>query len=153
MFDTIVWATDGSEYADLGLPYVRELARSGSSIVAVHVVETFVSSYSAGMPVHADEEELKAKVAGQVAELQSEGLNAETKILHGPAERPAHLIAEAAREVGAELIVLGSRGHTAVGGLLVGSVTQRLLHTAPCPLLVVRPAGRRSDGEGDGARG
>ena len=147
MFKTIVWATDGSEYADLALPYLRDFGRAGSSILAVHVVETFVSSYSAGLPVHADEDELKAKVARQVAELRSEGLEAEERVLHAPALRPAHLIADAAREAGADLIVVGSRGHTAVGGLLVGSVTLRLLHTAPCPVLVVRPAAREGGGE------
>jgi nucleotide-binding universal stress UspA family protein len=51
--------------------------------------------------------------------------------------RPAPAIAEAARDTGADLIVVGTRGHTAIGGLMLGSVTQRLLHIAPCALLTV----------------
>ena len=47
------------------------------------------------------------------------------------------MISDAAREVGADLIVVGTRGHTAIAGLLLGSVTQRLLHIAPCPVLSV----------------
>jgi nucleotide-binding universal stress UspA family protein len=36
-----------------------------------------------------------------------------------------------------DAIVVGTRGHTPIAGLLVGSVTQRLLHIAPCPVIVV----------------
>ena len=53
----------------------------------------------------------------------------------------AHTIAEEAKEAGADLIVVGTRGHTALAGLLLGSVTQRLLHIAPCPVLAVPPEG------------
>jgi len=35
--------------------------------------------------------------------------------------------------------VTGTRGHTALAGVIVGSVAQRLLHVAPCPVLVVPP--------------
>ncbi|MDX6598141.1 MAG: hypothetical protein QOE87_2028 [Gaiellales bacterium] len=50
---------------------------------------------------------------------------------------PAHVIAEVAENAKAEVIVTGTRGHTAIAGLLLGSVTQRLLHLAHCPVLVV----------------
>jgi nucleotide-binding universal stress UspA family protein len=48
--------------------------------------------------------------------------------------------AEIARAVGADVIVVGIRGHTQLAGLLLGSITQRLLHVAPCPVLAI-PAG------------
>jgi hypothetical protein len=44
------------------------------------------------------------------------------------------------------VIVTGTRGHTAIAGLFLGSVAQRLLHVAPCPVLVV-PTGAITDGE------
>ena len=59
-------------------------------------------------------------------------------MLGGP--RPA--IVEIAEEANADLIVAGTRGHSPLAGLLLGSVTQRLLHIARCPVLVAPPTDR-----------
>lgn len=147
MFNTIVWATDGSEAADNALPYVKSLAAdSRTSVVVVHAVESFISGYSSeGVPTYGDTEDVKAKIAQQIEELRAEGISAGLTLLHVGTMRPAELIADAARRAHAEVVVTATRGHTPLGGLLVGSVTQRLLHIAPCAVLVV-PVGER-DGE------
>lgn len=138
MFKKIVWATDGSASAQKALTYAKSLAeQEGASLLVVHAVETYVGSRAAGLPLHADEDELQVKIEQQVANLQSEGLEVETKFVTGLGVRAAHAIADAARETGADLIVAGTRGHTPLAGLLLGSVTQRLLHIAPCPVLAV----------------
>src|ERR1044071_8018128 len=140
MFKTIVWATDGSEHADRALPYAKQLAKAhDAALFIVHSNEMFVGR-AGGYPVLADEEELEAKIRGQVAELREEGFNAlfhVSRSTHGP----AHMIAEFARDIGADVIVVGTRGHGPIAGLLLGSVTQRLLHIAPCPVLAVATAG------------
>ncbi len=91
--------------------------------------------------VHADEDELKLKIKRQVSELSQGDVLATLQMATASAGGAAHVIADAAREQQAELIVVGTRGHTALAGLLLGSVTQRLLHIAPCPVLAVPTKG------------
>lgn len=140
MFETIVWATDGSELADRALPLVTELARThGSRIVAVHANEVLTGRFG-GSPLYADEEELSAKIARQVLELRDAGLTARLETQTGSKQTVAELIAEAATDVEADLIVVGTHGHGAVASALLGSVAKGLLHVASCPVLVVTPA-------------
>jgi len=139
MFETIVWATDGSAYADRALPYVKDLASTfDSAVVVVHCAEFLVGPRATGQPVHVDEEELQAKIKGQVEELGSAGVRATWKLVGGSTlEGAAQLIANAAREADADLVIVGTRGRTQLAGLLVGAVTQRLLHISPAPVLAV----------------
>lgn len=55
--------------------------------------------------------------------------------------RTAEAISDYAREVGAEMIVIGSRSRPGVRHLLLGSTAERVLRLAPCPVLVVHPTG------------
>jgi nucleotide-binding universal stress UspA family protein len=142
MFKTILWATDGSETADRALPYAKSLAEGGK-LIAVHCKEIIIGGRAGGYPVLADEDELEAKIHHQVEELRAEGIDASDQVITAAGAGSAHVIADAAHETGADLIVVGTRGHAPVAGLLVGSVTQRLLHVAPCPVLVV-PAGKHA---------
>ena len=137
MFDVIVWATDGSANADLALDYVKKLAEGGRSrVVAVHVTELRVGRGAAG-PVHLDEDELQQKIRGQVNDLKQAGIDASLQAYPALAGNAAHIMADSAKEAGADLIVVGTRGQGPLKGLLLGSVTQRLLHVAPCPVLAV----------------
>lgn len=141
MFKRIVWATDGSETADRALAVAKSLAsEEGATLTIVHVVQRIASGRGKGLTWYADEEQVVARVKKLATELSDEGLSTSVKIVDDRGVQPAHDIADAAREAGADLIVMGTRGHTAIGGLLLGSVTQRLLHVAPCPVLAVPPA-------------
>jgi len=61
------------------------------------------------------------------------------RVVNRPGMQPAQCIADIASEVGADMIVVGTRGHSPVGGVFAGSVAQRLLQVAPCPVLAVPP--------------
>lgn len=140
MFKQIVWATDGSEHADRALEYAKHLAQlDGASLQVVHVVEKIVGGRIAGQDVRSDEDQIQAKVKGQADALLEQGFTSALSIASEPGAQPAHRVADLAQELGADLIVVGTRGRSAIGGLLLGSVTQRLLHVASCPVLAVPP--------------
>jgi nucleotide-binding universal stress UspA family protein len=148
MFRKVMWATDGSDAADRALPLAKALAADGGGeLLVAHCEELTMPGKAGGsFPVHADEGELKVKIERQVAELSEEGVSASVQMMRSRVGGAAHAIADAAREGGAEVIVVGTRGHTALAGLLLGSVTQRLLHISPCPVLAVPTAGPEARG-------
>jgi nucleotide-binding universal stress UspA family protein len=138
MFETIVWATDGYEFADRALTTVTELARiHNSKIVAVHANKLIPSRYGT-TPTLAAEPDLRDKIAHQVARLEAEGYVAELRIVTGSYD-VARLIADAAADVDAGLIVAGTHGYGGFKAAVVGSVARALLHASTCPVLVVPP--------------
>ncbi len=138
MFDTVVWATDGSLSADRALPYAKQLATgNGAALLVVHCKELLVGGRGSSRPVHADEQRLESKIERQVADLSDEGLNVRYATASAGAGSAANAIAEVADREHADVIVVGTRGQTAVGGLMLGGVTQRLLHLGVCPVLAI----------------
>ena len=138
MFKAIVLALDGSDTAKRGIPIATELAKqSGGRIVIAHVEERMATKGRA--PLHADEEEIQAELKALVKDLKGGGIEATVKFgdVMAGGSGVAHAIADIAKGSKADLIVAGTRGHSPVEGLLLGSVTQRLLHIAKQPMLVV----------------
>ena len=70
---------------------------------------------------------------------------------HVAIDRPDHAILSMAREFGADLVVIGTRRRTGFERALLGSLTDRIVHFAPCPVLVV-PDGGTSDHTGPEAQ-
>lgn len=52
--------------------------------------------------------------------------------------QPAEVVCEVAKSIGSDLVVVGARGHNAAQRFLLGSISDRVVHHAPCPVLVVR---------------
>jgi len=146
MFKTILWATDGSANADRALPVVKELAETtGTKLVLAHCRE-LLSGRAAGLPVYVDEDELLEKIRAQAAELESVGFEVGVEIVTASGTSAPRVIAELASGYDADVIVVGTRGHSPFVGMLLGSVTQRLLHIAPCPVVAV-PSGEPAESE------
>jgi nucleotide-binding universal stress UspA family protein len=138
MFKTIVLALDGSEAARRAAPLAVELAeRDGARLVIVHVDERIAGK--GGGQVHLDEDSIQADIREQAEQFAQRGIATTVRMSEAMVGGPARPIADVAREEGADLIVVGTRGHAGLSGILLGSVTQRLLHLAHQPVLAVPP--------------
>ena len=134
-------ATDGSEAAREALELGVDLARHEEAAVAiVHVIPSSVvapmdgSGLVGGLPYEPTRDD-EAVLDDAVAIADREGVPAVSKLLHGD---PATEIVEYADVLGADLIVVGSRGHGALASALLGSVSRGVLARAQRAVLVVR---------------
>jgi nucleotide-binding universal stress UspA family protein len=141
----VLVATDFSGPSEAALAYGRELARSFSAqLVVLHVVEnTLIGAVAANGYVFTDPELQKTvEAAGQrrvehlLGAKDRAGLRARAVIVTSNA--PADAIVEYAKDSGINLIVLGTHGRGVMAHLLLGSVAERVVRIAPCPVLTVR---------------
>jgi nucleotide-binding universal stress UspA family protein len=142
MFKRILVATDGSEHGDRAVREAARMARAGDGeLHLAHVIERIPGGGRlAGQNVFLMESEIDSRIVRQGEELaQHAGVTAEVHLVRG-AGNPAKQLAELADRIDADLIVLGSRGHSPLAGIVLGSVTQQLVHVAGRPVLALPPA-------------
>lgn len=136
MYQTIIWATDGSGGADVALDEALRLAElSGGRIVAVHCDQR-LNGRAGGWPALPDEDDMRVAIRRKVEEQRADGVDIDVVIRRSHQEA-ADVVAAIADELGGDVIVCGTRGRGALAGAFLGSFTQRLLHVAPCPVLAV----------------
>ena len=136
---------DFSPHAEHAFTYATRFAeRFGAKLALLYVVDdSFVTGgwsseiYVSNVPelmenLIADADRRLAALKASAAAL---GLTAETAVIRG---RPAHAIVEHAKNGGFDLIVMGTHGRTGVSHVVMGSVAERVLRKAPCPVLTVR---------------
>jgi nucleotide-binding universal stress UspA family protein len=143
----ILLAHDGSAGAAQAADLVRDIAWPADSVVRViSVIEpTMVvpGAWGGIAPDYSAEADSaqRAYYEGELAEtvqrLSGPNHEVESVVLHG---RPATVIADEAGASGADLVVVGSRGHGAIASLVLGSVSGEVVDHAPCPVLVARHA-------------
>ena len=139
---TILVPLDFSPSSDAVLEWAAHLAEEhGSRLVllhAYHLPVDFQQLEGAYLPpdfwtqVKADASQNLDRYA---VRLRERGLEVETSIREG---YPASVIEDEARARHADLVVIGTRGHTGLKHLLLGSVAERVVQKAPCPVLTVK---------------
>lgn len=139
---TIVVALDFSELSDRALDAAIWLARQFEA--ELHLVHAFdvrvplVTPYEVAIPTTFIEEARQSaqrKLDAQEARAKETGLRVRSHLAEVPA---ATSIAETAEELGADLIVMGTHGHTGLKHVVLGSVAERTLRHAPCSVLTVK---------------
>jgi nucleotide-binding universal stress UspA family protein len=141
----ILVATDFGEAADSALCYGRELAgRFGATLHVLNVVENFYATtfgaetYSAIVPEMQRELEHAARARLAETLIDSDGSGPQTRPAVMTSGSPAYAIADYAREYSIDLIIMGTHGRGALAHLMMGSVAERVVRIAPCPVLTVR---------------
>jgi nucleotide-binding universal stress UspA family protein len=138
VFSNILVAVDGSESAKKAFEKSIYLARKCSSrIDLVHVVQCEIGGDSANTFEIIDELKEKAKKMLEEYETQAAKKNVPIQITVMQGD-PAKAIIELAKTKSYDLIIMGTRGRTAFQELLIGSVSQKVMHHASCPVMVVR---------------
>ncbi len=143
-FKGIAVATDGSKFSATAASEAIGLARrNGSQLTVISVVPSELmtpmdANFTLTQREHMAEKEMyeaekNARAVKDAA--QKEGVAVKAFVISG---KPADAIIETARERNADLIVVGSHGRTGLEKLLMGSVAERVIVLAACPVLVVK---------------
>lgn len=131
----ILVAYDGSEGSRRALEQAATMA-NGHPVTVISVAELLPQFGRAGaMLLPEEDEERKRELADAMQILKDRGVKAKAVERRGDA---AEAIVDEALQDGAELIILGTRGLSSAKRWLMGSVSTRVVHHAPCNVLVVR---------------
>ena len=147
--NSVLVAFDFSETSKSALTYGNNLAGAfGGRLHVLHVADVIATSAAQFYPEGPGDPEAKA-VELRMKQLRTALAAAQiVSALRGTPEAipevrvsrsPAQVICEYAKEVHADLIIVGTHGRSGVSRFLMGSVAEHVVRSAPCPVLVVRP--------------
>jgi tellurite resistance protein TerC len=139
-FDTTLVGVDGSDVSLAALAQARRLLAPGGRLVALTVCEDRLAVHAGFSAPHvaAELEEAATRARDRARWILDGVPYAEARIAHG---RPAERLLEEARELGADLVAVGSREHRRGPALVVGTVVSEVLHRSPTSVLVARRPG------------
>ena len=137
-------ATDYGKAPEAALKYGRELARTfNATLHVLHVTDSLTARYPLEGTIFIPpglqaeiEEAAKARVNALIGDADRRELHAKAAVR--TASATAETIVEYSGEIGADVIVIGTHGRRAVAHLLLGSVAERVVRIAQCPVLTVR---------------
>ena len=134
VFTRIVCGVDRSEASLEAARQALRLASPSSQLVLVAISETRLAVH-AGMLAAQAADDISADARAALEDARAVAPEATTRLVGG---RPDEMLLTVAKEEAATLIAVGSHGHGRGAGLVIGSVATRMLHDAPCSVLVAR---------------
>ena len=144
-FMKILTPTDFSRPSTDALEIALEIAAPGAWVLLCHVVDDLPLTYGyVGIATPTPElrsrmtREAEKELAGFGPKEARADVTVERRVIHGT---PFLEIVRLAREEGVDLIVMGTHGRTGLKQMLIGSVAEKVVRKAPCPVLVVRAKG------------
>lgn len=139
---TLLVAVDFSDHSRVALDWALDLARDlGAKVHVIHayaIPTTAAMSYGVALPEGLWERVREAadqRLAEVLERVRGAGLAGESHLVESS---PADAISDTAQSIGADLIVMGTRGLSGLKHVLLGSVAERTLRIAPCPVLTVK---------------
>ncbi|TLF49546.1 universal stress protein [Halomonas urmiana] len=149
MYTSILVPLDGSSHAEKALTVAAQLARGTGVTLHLMTVAEFppdnIGLFTGGTAEPFSEEDREKLAAGMKDEARKiidqargavdlEGIEVEEVVRQG---RPAECINEAAESLGVDAIIMGSRGVSDMRGMVFGSVSHKVSHTAGCTVITV----------------
>jgi nucleotide-binding universal stress UspA family protein len=139
MYDRILVAVDHSEMSDRAVVAARDLAvLSNGEVWVLHLREREMGPKTGVLVPNEPTEEANAEVSASVEVLTQAGVKAHGKVRNTIFGYAAREIVSYAKQVDADVIVMGSRGRGDMAGLLLGSTAHKVIHLSDRPVLVVR---------------
>jgi universal stress protein A len=139
---SILVPTDFSETSDVALHYAIFMAQAlGAQLSLLHVPGRTGENFEANFPVGRFETAARERLSALLSEEEIARLRPEYALRIGT---PADEIVRYADARDVDLIVMGTHGRSGVAHLLMGSVAEHVVRTAPCPVLLVRRPKRAS---------
>ena len=138
---SIVVGTDGSPSAEAAVRWAIDVAKRRDASVCVVTVFAHADSFSERLVSTARRERVDVRqaaenvVARAADKFEQAGIEVQTEAREGD---PAEVIIEVAEQRDADRIIIGARGTTGLQRFLLGSVPSKVVHHAPCSVLVIR---------------
>ena len=136
----ILVPVDFDDTSDVALAYARSLAKNfGAQLHMLHVMENLFLK-----PMANDPRDIETGIARRLTDRltpeERESMRAVAVLKKS--DTPADEIVKYANEEPIDLIIIGTHGRSGIKHLLMGSVAEKVVRTAPCPILIVRPGER-----------
>lgn len=137
MYEKIIVATDGSETATAAVEHAADLARVAGSkeVVVVHICPACTPE----LDPESKNRETASKIVNEAGEaVASEGVLVRTILeMDYPPEEVGEALLDIINNESADLVILGSRGLSEFRGMLLGSISHKVIQHTKCPVLVI----------------